>query len=86
MDTEPPKVRVPRGSLPNFARAIARWVHPPPTLETIEKVEAYAQELRMQVSNGIQATGVKVGKGRGKSAPWWTSKCKAARVEYREAT
>ncbi|KAI0996072.1 hypothetical protein K3495_g12109 [Podosphaera aphanis] len=85
MDTEPPKVRVPRGNLPNFARAIARWVHPPPTLDTIEKVEAYAQELCMQLSNGIQATGVKVGKGRGKSAPWWTSKCKTARAEYQKA-
>ncbi|KAI0995925.1 hypothetical protein K3495_g12256, partial [Podosphaera aphanis] len=57
-----------------------------PTLDTIEKVEAYAQELCMQLSNGIQATGVKVGKGRGKSAPWWTSKCKTARAEYQKAT
>ncbi|KAI1008046.1 hypothetical protein K3495_g197 [Podosphaera aphanis] len=57
MDTKPPKVRVPRGNLPNFARAIARWVHPPPTLDTLEKVEAYAQELCMQLSNVIQVTG-----------------------------
>ncbi|KAI1005978.1 hypothetical protein K3495_g2241 [Podosphaera aphanis] len=39
----------------------------------------------MQLSNGTQATGVQVGKGRGKSAPWWTSKCKIARIEYGEA-
>ena len=35
----PSKIRVPKKSLPNFARAIARWLHPPLDLNTIEKVD-----------------------------------------------
>ncbi len=86
MDSEPAKIHVPRANYARYAHAIAQWVHPPPILDTIEKVEAYAQELCFQLSNAIKATGTRIGKGSGKSAPWWTPKCKAAHTEYQTAT
>ncbi|KAI0998159.1 hypothetical protein K3495_g10032 [Podosphaera aphanis] len=63
MDSEPAKIRVPRANYARYAHAIAQWVHPPPILDTIEKVEAYAQELCFQLSNAIKATGTRIGKG-----------------------
>ncbi|KAI0996528.1 hypothetical protein K3495_g11653 [Podosphaera aphanis] len=86
VDSEPPRIRVRRENLPRYALAIAQWVHPPPQLDSIEKVEAYAEDLCFHLSNAIKATGTRSKKGSGKSAPWWTSECKAAHVEYRNAT
>ncbi|KAI0991953.1 hypothetical protein K3495_g16233, partial [Podosphaera aphanis] len=86
MDSEPAKIRVPRANYSRYAHAIAHWVHPPPILDTTEKVEIYAQELCFQLSNAIKATGTRIGKASGKSAPWWTSRCKAAHIEYQAAT
>ncbi|KAI1005854.1 hypothetical protein K3495_g2361 [Podosphaera aphanis] len=42
---QPSKIRVRKENLPRYALAIAQWVHPPPRLDTIEKVQAYAEEL-----------------------------------------
>ncbi|KAI0997962.1 hypothetical protein K3495_g10229 [Podosphaera aphanis] len=86
MDSEPAKIRVPRANYARYAHAIAQWVHRPPILDTIEKVEAYAQELSFQLSNAMKATGTRTGKGSGKSAPWWTPECKAAHTENQTAT
>ena len=82
----PSKIRVPKKNMPNFARDIAKWVHPPSDLSTIEKVDAYAQELCFHLSEVIKATGTRVRKESGKSAPWWTPRCKSAHAEYRAST
>lgn len=86
LDTESPKIRVRPGDLPNFAQAVAQWAHPPPKLDTIDKVEKYAQELCSHLSNAIKATGTLVKNGHGKHSPWWTPKCKAIHAAYRAET
>lgn len=85
-DTEPPKIRVPRKNIPRFVQAVAQWVHPPPTLDTTGKVEAYAQDLCLHLFTATQATGTRARKSSGRSAPWWTSKCKSEQAKYRTAT
>lgn len=85
-DLVPAKIRVPKENLPKFARAIAKWVHPALDLSTTEKVDEYAQEICFHLSEAIKATGTRVRKRSGKSAPWWTPGCKSAHVEYRAAT
>ncbi|KAI1006649.1 hypothetical protein K3495_g1566 [Podosphaera aphanis] len=86
MDSKPAKIHVPRTNYARYAHSIAQWVRPPSILDTIEEVEAYAQELCFQLSNAIKATGTRIGKCSGKSAPFWTPKCKAAHMEYQIAT
>ncbi|KAI0991348.1 hypothetical protein K3495_g16839, partial [Podosphaera aphanis] len=86
IDAQPAKIRVSRRNLPRFAQAIAQWVRPPSALDTIEEVEAYAQDLCSHLENAIKATGSRVRKCGGKSAPWWTSECKSAKVRYQAAT
>ncbi|KAI1005884.1 hypothetical protein K3495_g2334 [Podosphaera aphanis] len=84
-ETEPPSIRVTRGNLPRFSRVISQWACAPSTLDSPEKVEAYAQDLYTHLSNAIKATGTRVRKYSGKSALWWTQKCKTAYTAYRTA-
>ncbi|KAI0995414.1 hypothetical protein K3495_g12764 [Podosphaera aphanis] len=55
-------------------------------LDTIEKVQAYAEELCFHLSNAIKATGTRSKNGSGKSAPWWTPQCKTAHAEYQKSS
>ena len=52
----PSKIRVPKKNLPNFARAVVKWVHPAIDLSTTEKVDEYAQEIFFHLSEAIKAT------------------------------
>lgn len=86
LDPEPGKIKVPRKNLPRYAHAISQWTRPPPELDSIEKVENYAQDLCFHLSNAIKATGTRPKKGKGKAATWWTPKCKSVHSEYRATT
>ena len=85
-EAAPSKIRVPKINLPNFARAVAKWVHPPFDLSTTEKVHEYAKEIYFHLLGAIKATGARARKLGDKSAPWWTPGCKSAHAEYRAAT
>lgn len=80
------KIRVPKKNLPNFGRAVAKWVHPAIDLSTTEKVNEYTQEICFHLSEAIKAIGTRARKESSKSAPWWTPMCKSAHAEYRAAT
>ncbi|KAI0994152.1 hypothetical protein K3495_g14029, partial [Podosphaera aphanis] len=86
VDPEASKIRVPRKNLPRYAHAIAQWTCPPPPLDSIEKVENYAQDLYFHLSNAIKATDTRSTKRKGKAAAWWTPECKTMHTEYRTAT
>ncbi|KAI0992053.1 hypothetical protein K3495_g16133, partial [Podosphaera aphanis] len=86
VDLDTSKIRVPKKNLPRYAHAIAQWTRPPPPLDSIEKLENYAQDLCFHLSNAIKATGIRSSKGKGKAAAWWTPECKTAHTEYRAAT
>ncbi|KAI0992228.1 hypothetical protein K3495_g15958, partial [Podosphaera aphanis] len=72
VDLDTSKIRVPKKNLPRYAHAIAQWTRPPPPLDSIEKIENYAQDLCFHLSNAIKATGIRSSKGKGKAAAWWT--------------
>lgn len=63
-----------------------QWVRPPPILDTVKKLEYYAEDLYSHLSNAIVATGLRSKYNNGKAAPWWTPECKAVYRKYQEAT
>ena len=85
MRPEKAKLRVTKEKLPRYAKVIAQWVRPPPVLDTIERVEEYAEEICFHLTNAINAVGTRPKARCGRSAPWWTPECKAAFAEYKSA-
>ncbi|POS83215.1 hypothetical protein EPUL_003747 [Erysiphe pulchra] len=61
------------------------WMAYFPTAPRSEETECFAQEICWALENALKAVGKRPNKKSGKSAPWWTSECKSAHLDYREA-
>ncbi|KHJ31233.1 putative avra10-like protein [Erysiphe necator] len=79
------KLRVAKENIPRFTRIVSQWLPPLTPLRTIEETENFAQDLCRTLENALKAVGKRPNKKSGRSATWWTSECKTAQLEYKEA-
>lgn len=54
-------------------------------MSSIEETERFAEKLCRTLENALKAVDKRLNKKSRKSAPWWTSECKSAHLDYREA-
>ena len=80
------KIRVSKANLPQFARVVTHWLPTLRLINTIEEIDKFAQDLSWALESALNAVGKRPNKKSGRSAPWWTTECKSANLEYREAT
>lgn len=78
-------LRVSKNNLPQFAKVVAQWIPPVPSLNTIEKVEDFAHDLTKTLTDALRAVGKHPNWKSGRSASWWTPECKEAHLEYQAA-
>ncbi|KAI0994155.1 hypothetical protein K3495_g14026 [Podosphaera aphanis] len=79
-------LKVPKDKLPQFAQLGSRWMPRAQDLKSEGDIEQFAQDLCRALVDALKAVG-KASNGRsGRSAPWWTPECKAARLRYRTAS
>ncbi|KAI0991816.1 hypothetical protein K3495_g16371, partial [Podosphaera aphanis] len=79
------RYKVSKEKLPQFAHVVSQWIPPISPLNTVESVDKFAEDLCKALSDALKAVGKRSNKVLGRSAPWWTSDCKAAKLEYRGA-
>ncbi|KAI0993264.1 hypothetical protein K3495_g14920, partial [Podosphaera aphanis] len=48
--------------------------------------EKFAEDINWALENALKAVGKRVNKKSGRGAPWWTSECKSAHLDYRHVT
>ncbi|POS85079.1 hypothetical protein EPUL_003411 [Erysiphe pulchra] len=82
-------LRVLKTNLPHFARVVSQWLPPIGScgsLDTIEEIENFAEGINWALENALKAVGKRANKKVGRGAPWWTSECKPAHLNYRKVT
>ncbi|KAI1005287.1 hypothetical protein K3495_g2936 [Podosphaera aphanis] len=80
----PPKV--PKDMLPLFAQLVFRWMPHAHDLTSIDEIEQFAQDLCKTLGKALKAVGKVSNGGSGRSAPWWSPECMAARLQSRTAS
>ena len=78
-------LRVSKEKLPDFVRAVSQWISAPQSLVSTSDVERYAEAICQALTDGLKAFRKRRIQGSGRSAPWWTPKCKEAHLNYRSA-
>ncbi|KAI1005700.1 hypothetical protein K3495_g2517 [Podosphaera aphanis] len=78
-------LRASKNNLLQFAKVVAQWIPPIPSLNTIKEVEDFAHYLTKTLTDALRVVGKHSNRKSGRSAPWWTPECKEAHLEYRAA-
>ncbi|KAI1007859.1 hypothetical protein K3495_g371 [Podosphaera aphanis] len=78
--------RVSKDKVPLFAHLVSQWTPNVQELTVTEEIEQFAQDLGRALTDALKAVGKASSGGSGRSAPWWTPECKAARLQYRSAS
>lgn len=80
------KFRVFKAEIPKFIRVVSQWLPPLSVLNTVEETENCAQSICWALESALKAVGKRPNKKSGRSAAWWTSKCKSAHLDYQKTT
>lgn len=78
------KLRVSQTNLPHFAQVVLRWLPSLGPLSIVEEIENFAKGISRALENALKAVGKRPNKKSERGAPWWTSECKSAHLDYRQ--
>ncbi|KAI0995753.1 hypothetical protein K3495_g12427 [Podosphaera aphanis] len=79
-------LRVSKDKVPLFAHLVSQWIPNIQELTVTEEIVQFAQDLCRALTDAPKAVGKASSGGSGRSAPWWSPECKAARLQYRAAS
>lgn len=77
-------LRILKTNLLHFSRLVSQWLSPLGSLSTIEETENLAGGINRVLKNALKAVSKRANKKSGRGAPWWTSECESAHLNYRQ--